>query len=128
MLFTKNEDFEQKVDNFLDRLSILKYGSIAFSIINLIDLLTTVIGLDLGLSENNFPMYVLIELFKEPGFIVVKVVVSIGILFPLLLLYKKKSVHAKAVLVGVGIGSIIIFLRILIAVIINTHLILETIY
>jgi formate-dependent nitrite reductase membrane component NrfD len=118
---------DQKVDDFLDRwsrLSIWKYGSIAFSTINIIDIFTTLIGLDLGFEESNFPMQGLIDLFGELGFTVVKIGVSIVIPLLLLWLYKKKSYHAKGALVGTGIASIIGFLLILKAVIINTYLIL----
>jgi hypothetical protein len=127
MLSINKEEFDQKVENLLDRLLFLKYGSIAFSAINLIDMLTTVIGLDLGLSESNFPMYVLIELFGELGFIVFKIGISIVILLPLLCLHKKKNIHINAILVGVGFGSIIVFFLILIVVINNIYLILEKI-
>ena len=127
MLSTKKEELDRKAFNFLDRLAILNYGSIAFSIINLIDLLTTVIGLDLGLNESNFPMYTLIELSGELGFTVFKIGISIVILLPLLCLHEKKNIHIKAILVGVGLGSIIVFFWILIVVTNNIYLILEKI-
>ena len=129
MLSTKYKVFDKKVDKFLEQYSILKYGAIVFSIVNLLDLLTTVIGLDVGLSERNFPMYFLIELFNGPaGFILVKVGVSIGILFPLLLSLIKKGANSKRVAICVGLVSIPVFLWFLIVVIKNINLILEKIY
>ena len=110
----------------MDRLAFLDYVSIAFAIINMLDMSTTLIGIYLGkVVEANPSMVALLGSYGFSGFVIVKISISILFVIPLSLKRLwKTNVWTKSVSVGFGIASTYLFVYYLIVVIENAILIL----
>jgi hypothetical protein len=98
----------QRLERIYDKLAFLDFFTFFFIILNILDMLSTVVGISSGKGEET--NIILVEILDSYGIIaltLVKVCLSLVLLIPLFIKYYwKANIYTKSVTIGVGIVSV----------------------
>jgi hypothetical protein len=116
----------QRLEKIYDKLAFLDFLTISVIVFNILDMLSTIIGMFSGKGEEI--TILLIEILESYGIIgltLVKTGFSVFLLIPLVIKYHwKVNIYTKSVTTGVGIVSVILLPIYVIIVIQNILLLL----
>jgi hypothetical protein len=98
-----------RLEKLFDKLSIFDYLTVTFVILNILDLLSTIIGIFSGKGEEiTILMIQILESYGIIGFTFLKLGFSVLLLFFLSLKYWKSNIWTKSVTTALWICSLIL--------------------